>query len=657
MSKFQLVLLIHGHQPVGNFLIRSLSRSTRFPISLFLDCLERHPGVRLGLHYTGPLLEWFERSHPEFMARLRKMSDRGQIEIVGGGFYEPILVTIPAWDQAAQIGRMRDYIARKFGKAPAGAWLAERVWEPQVPSVMASSGVQYTLVDDIHFTGAGFEAEQLFGDYICEDGGKTIRAFPGLKTLRYLFPFASVEDGIGFLRDSAARHPGGMAAMGDDCEKFGAWPGTFDLCYTHGWLGRPLHSAFESNADWLATVTPAEYLATHQPLGRADLPTASYTEMMEWALPTSARFAFQAVTHEFESRPDVLRFVRGGPWRAFFTKYAESNLLHKKMLRASQTVRRLESARPSGDAAEKLAAARTHVLCAQCNDAFWHGIFGGLYAPHLRTVLWSELIRAEAIAAELDPPKDGMRAERVDFDADGAEEIFVDSPRLAALLRPADGGTLAMLDFRPRAVTLVNSVQRRPETYHSKLRDMAAGGGAAAGGVVSIHNQMRVKETGLEQLLRYDRWPRNAFRLLAFPVGKTFDDYRQLQLDEQPALAAAAYPFATPPGASSRSPAMFRREPAARPMACSAPRRSASPKRARDFACPAMSSLPRSARPNRPSAPASRWSSIFSRPTSPRATSTPAPRAIRSAGPASYSPPNRQTVCASSTNGSASRSP
>src|SRR5256885_13303537 len=53
-----------------------------------------------------------------------------------------------------------------------------------------------------------------------------------------------------------------------------------DLCYKDGWLS-DFFTALEENADWLAVSTPREYLETRAPLGRADLPTASYTEMME----------------------------------------------------------------------------------------------------------------------------------------------------------------------------------------------------------------------------------------------------------------------------------------------------------------------------------------------------------------------------------------
>ena len=98
MRKFELVLLIHAHQPVGNFddVLERAYTSSYLP---FLEVLARHPSIRMGLHYSGSLLEWIERAHPEYFDRLRALVQRGQVEMVGGGFYEPILATIPP-DQA-----------------------------------------------------------------------------------------------------------------------------------------------------------------------------------------------------------------------------------------------------------------------------------------------------------------------------------------------------------------------------------------------------------------------------------------------------------------------------------------------------------------------------------------------------------------------------
>src|SRR5579862_7107991 len=100
LNKVHLVLVIHSHQPVGNFdaILEKIYQQSYLP---FLQHLSRHPGVRMGLHYTGPLLEWFDERHPEFMDELGKLAARREGEIVGGGFYQPIMISIPSGDQAA----------------------------------------------------------------------------------------------------------------------------------------------------------------------------------------------------------------------------------------------------------------------------------------------------------------------------------------------------------------------------------------------------------------------------------------------------------------------------------------------------------------------------------------------------------------------------
>jgi alpha-amylase len=538
VSKFQLVLLIHAHQPVGNFddvFERSYASSYR----PFIEVLERHPAIRLGLHYSGPLLEWIEQAHPEYFERLAALAKSGQVEMVGGGFYEPVLIAIPPQDRLEQIARLADYIEKHFSARPRGAWLTERVWEPQLPSSLAPAGVAYTLLDDNHFLGAGFEPSQLYGYYTAEDLCHTVKVMPGLKTLRYLIPFHDGGDTVEFLRAAASEHPGGFAAMGDDLEKFGVWPGTYDLCYRDGWLDK-FFGALESCGDWLEVSTPGAAVAAREPLGRADLPTASYTEMMEWALPTRARRCFHALVEEFASRPDGLPFLRGGIWRNFFSKYSESNLMHKKMLHVSEKVKKLaQSRRREKDFVAQREEAADLLLRAQCNDAYWHGIFGGLYSPHLRTAVWRPLVQAEAIADRLEHKKKHYeKVAKVDFDADGREEIYFTSDKYAALVAPAEGGTISALDFRPAGATLINSLKRRPEAYHSVLKSSAKGNSAQ---VQSIHEQTRSKEEGLERWLHYDRWPRHCFRLLVFGRNKTHQDCYSIQLGEDAGLAGGRY--------------------------------------------------------------------------------------------------------------------
>src|SRR6266581_930762 len=475
---FHLVLLIHAHQPCGNF-EHVLERAYETSYLPFLEHLEAYPGVRVGLHYSGPLLTWIEAHRPEYFSRVKKLVQSGQVELVGGGFYEPILISIPPEDQREQITRLAVYLEKHFGQLPSGAWLAERVWEPQLPGALAAANVAYTLVDDMHFLSAGFEPEELFGAYIAEDRGQCVWLYPGQKALRYLVPFGKVEDVIAYLRDAASVHPGGVAAMGDDME------------------------------------------------------------MMEWVLPTRVRQRYHAVLNEFSARPEVLAFLRGGSWRGFFRKYAESNLLHKKMLRVSARLAAAPSRHNDSKATNELLEARDLLFRAQCNDAYWHGIFGGIYAPHLRTDAWRNLIRAESIADRQTPGALVARVELLDYDADGANELLLTSPESQALLKPNDGGTLAAFDFRPAAATLVNSILRRPEAYHTRLRE--APGNPAPGAVASIHEQMRVKEPGLERFLRYDRWPRHAFRVMIFDPSRAHADYEALELHEDAGFAGGVF--------------------------------------------------------------------------------------------------------------------
>jgi hypothetical protein len=534
--KFHLSLLIHAHQPVGNF-EDVLERCYHRGYLPFVDLLQKHPQIRVALHYSGPLLQWLEVHHPEYLDLLRSLVASKQIELVGGGFYEPILAVIPPEDQHEQIIRLTDYIEKRFGTRPSGAWLAERVWEPQLPAILANAQIGYTLVDDFHFVCAGFEPPELFGAYQAEDRGKCVRLFPGQKALRYLVPWGKVTEVIEFLRESAATHPDGVAVFGDDLEKFGVWPSTYEHCYVDHWL-EDFFVALEESSDWLCTTPPGEYAATHPPLGRADLPTASYPEMTEWALPTSVRQRFHTVQQEFTKRPEVAAFLRGGPWRAFFRKYSEANLLHKKMLRVGTRLASVPQRHNDAKPAREFAEARDLLLRSQCNDAYWHGVFGGLYAPHLRTELWRCLIRAEAAADKLIPGGQIGRVELLDYDCDGKNELLFTGPEYQALLKPADGGTLAALDFRSASATLVNSLQRRPESYHARLREGAQN---APGSALPLQEQTRSKEPNLDRFLHYDRWPRHAFRLLVFDPKRTQAEYESLQLMEDANLAAGEF--------------------------------------------------------------------------------------------------------------------
>lgn len=519
LKKVKFCFGIHNHQPVGNFgwVIEDAYQKSYLP---FLQLLERFPRIRIALHFTGILYDWIEQFHPECFDLIRAMNDRGQLELLTGGFYEPILPVIPDRDKVGQILQQSDFVEREFGARPTGMWLAERVWEPSLPKHLSAAGVKYTILDDIHFRYAGLEESKLDGYYVTEDQGYQISLFPIAKRLRYTIPFADPEETIAYLRSLATETGESIAVYADDGEKFGVWPKTHQHCFVDGWLERFLQMLCD-NLDWIEMITFSEALETVPARGRVYLPTASYSEMNEWAMPVAAIERYEDFVHKLKDiglYEPFESFVKGGFWRNFQTKYDESNYLHKRMLLVSDL---LETHREALQPADYEQAKRL-LYAGQCNCPYWHGVFGGLYLPHLRGAVYQELVAAEAhINACISASRD-LQVEQRDYDCDGRGEIIITTPFLKTIIAPHLGGMITEFDHFGIAKNLIDIVGRRKEGYHNKLLHRNESTGAEA---KSIHDLVMVKEAGLENLLVEDKYRRGMFIDHFLPDSLRFEDF------------------------------------------------------------------------------------------------------------------------------------
>ncbi|MFQ5869095.1 MAG: alpha-amylase/4-alpha-glucanotransferase domain-containing protein, partial [Candidatus Zixiibacteriota bacterium] len=532
-SKVKFLFAVHSHQPVGNFdfVFREALDSCYVP---FLESLRKHRRVKANLHYSGVLLEWMKKNRPEYLKMLRQMVKSGQLEMMTGGFYEPILPIIPDGDKLGQIQMLTGFIREEFGYDPVGLWLPERVWEPHLPKPLSSAGVKYLLVDDAHFKFSGLKEEQLHGYYLTEEEGYTLALFPSSKKLRYLIPFRPVEEFIKFMRELSQAGGQPVITYGDDGEKFGVWPGTHKHCYKEAWL-EEFSSALEENSGLIETVHASEVIRSQPPLGRVYLPTASYSEMMQWALPSESYIKFE----DFEKRlkeEELFEpyhiFVRGGFWRNFLAKYPESNNMHKKMLWVGEKINRIQKEQLSSEEEELLIEIKREKYRGQCNCAYWHGVFGGLYLPHLRGAIYKHLINAERLTDRLRREKNGwVDVHRFDFDRDGKEELIVETAKLNLYLRPDKGGSLFELDYKPKSINLLDTLTRREEGYHRQLSESAPGGNPET--AESIHDRLEVKESGLKQLLFYDWYDRRS--LIDHFLGKetTLESFSRCQYEEK----------------------------------------------------------------------------------------------------------------------------
>ena len=477
----------HLHQPVGNF-DHVLQQHVEQVYAPLLDLLERRELFPVTFHVSGPLIEWLEHHSPQYLDRLGRLVADGRMELLGAGWTEPILASLLREDRVEQVVRMREEIARRFGVQPRGVWLTERVWVPDVAADIADAGMEFAILDDRHFLITGFEREQLHAPYETESGHRRLSLFAIDERLRYLVPFRPTEEFGAYVRSLHARGAP-LAVLADDGEKFGGWPGTYDWVYTRGWLDRFADELDRLRSDGILTLSTFSEARDAVPTaGLAYLPVASYREMESWASPPAAALRLQAIEKELgegrmASEAGVL--VRGSHWRNFLSKYSESNRLHKKAQWLSLLCRGHGNPAPVREA----------IARAQCNDAYWHGVFGGLYLPHLRAALWREL----AIAEGLLRAGETLKIEQLDFDFDGREELWIHSEEASVIIGPSRGGAVEEWTRFSEGRNLLDVLTRRWEAYHEEALHSEPAHSAADGGAPSIHE--------LEHALRLEQRP------------------------------------------------------------------------------------------------------------------------------------------------------
>jgi hypothetical protein len=165
--------------------------------------------------------------------------------------------------------------------------------------------------------------------------------------------------------------------------------------------------------------------------------------------------------------------------------------MHKMMLALSELSRR------KGDPPE----ARRAIGRAQCNDAYWHGVFGGLYLPHLRNAVWHQLAIAERELRK----GDSLVCEELDLDYDGFPELWVHSSQFSAVISPHRGGAIEVLTRFNDLTNLADVLTRRRESYH-ELPKQHGHHDDKSGGTASIHDIEKAAK--LKELPPVDNEPR-----------------------------------------------------------------------------------------------------------------------------------------------------
>ena len=427
MSRLSLIFGTHNHLPLGQD-PEETERIYQASFKPLLASLYGFPDFPAVLHYSGLLLEWLEDHHPEFITLLGEMVRRGQVEVLGGGYYDPILPMIPTNDKLGQLEKMTTHLRVRFETRPRGCWLAECVWEPSLAFVLRASGMDYTFLDESQFRLAGAEGPDLLRPAIAEEQGKIVSVFP---IAAGLAPFMQApRELLGRLKDLAGAPAGRVVVLLPD----GGRPGA-----PTEWLEGFFQGVLDA-VEWLRPMTPGACLRDAPPSEKLYIPSSASAEMTEWALPARTRTLYREASRRERDAGGIGRFLSGGHFRQFLTRYPEAGLMYAKMMYIHVLVNQVR-----GDRYKKRAA-QNELWKGQCHYAYWHGARGGVYSNPARKAVYRALIEAEKItrATEIFAPS----ILSADYDMDNCTEFLYQGSELNAYIHTR-GGSLFELDFLP----------------------------------------------------------------------------------------------------------------------------------------------------------------------------------------------------------------
>lgn len=418
--------VLHFHQPHGQlkWITEKIFENSYY---LLLDVLKNYSDLRFVVHISGPLLMYSREHHPDWLEDLFKLGERGSLEFMAGTISESVLPLVPRADRVKQLKAYIELFEKLSGYAPKGFWLPERVWEPWLPEVLAEAGVEYVLLDDAVLRKSGYPQEFSRYAWLTEESGSPINVVFIDEKLRYILPWESPETVVNYLA-GFEKDPSALLVWGSDAEKFGEW---MDPDRSKSWLRGFLDLLRKERR--VQTVHVLTYLREHGVKGYLYLDTGSYDKMLEWSR---------------------------GFFRNFLYKYAESNNMHKKALWVRKKLEKAHS---------RLGKFPLEYYMAFCNDAYWHGLFGGVYLAHLRQAIYESLIKAEVTAEEALEyfSNEEIRRLLVDFDYDGAEELLIEAKTYNLYIKPTDGGTLFEFDIKRKGLehNIQDTMTRYREPY------------------------------------------------------------------------------------------------------------------------------------------------------------------------------------------------
>lgn len=409
-----------------------------------LSFLYSHQNFSLMVFISGAILEWVEKKHPEAIDLIKELVERKQVEILGGGFYEPLFPLIVPADRVAQIEALTTTIRKMLGKRPRGIFLTESIWDPAMISSLNTCNIEYTLLDHRLIPQSEFRPTPLFSPLVVEDLGRTIQVIPlnqdskpdGLQSPMEYFDFVA-----------------NLAQSGESSILSSFF--SLDLflkLIEMNWLNDFI--SLVQNDERTAFSLPHSFIKSCKTFCKTHIPAACLSDAALWTLE-------QGVPHTRVFSEPIRPTIRD-----FLTVYPEALNLYSRMMYTSMLVSQCR-----GDKVRKKAA-REFILKAQNFSVYMYTGKQGITDINLRRLTYKRLLQAEKLIREASPFESNSVVH--DFTMNGTKDYLFNFCLYNGFVS-LNGGMLFELDLLHTSVNYCLAMKRiakfdeYPDFYSKKL--------------------------------------------------------------------------------------------------------------------------------------------------------------------------------------------
>lgn len=400
--------------------------------------LYKHSNVKMSFFFNGPQFQFFKRKHPEFIKILQELISTKQVEVLGGGFYDPVFPLLFPMDRTGQIDMLSSEIRSSTGKRPRGVTLSGSSWDLSLVTSFSTCGIEYVLLDESLF----YKDKIVYIPFYMTDKGKGIDIIPVVNSCK---PFSEVKP-VDYLISTTNK----INSMLKKSSLYKNLQEDVNPCVTLQFTHEEIKDLLDSK--WLegfsekcedlncVSITPYQYKKHCSERIPIFLSSGIDKNIAQWAIEpySSVKSDLCRITTIYD----------------FLQIYPQSRALYDRMLYVSLLVNQCH-----GDKIRKRAA-REKLWEAQNCDGFICTSKGAFVNSSYRQRAYKYLIEAEKILRECCKFSESMTS--FDYNGDGVKEYVCRMENYFAVVSPK-GGTVKEFDVMKSSGNYADNLSRIQE--------------------------------------------------------------------------------------------------------------------------------------------------------------------------------------------------